>query len=161
MKKNLKKKSRIEHFCKCFKNDGSKCQARAMWRSSCCFFHSPSTQEARKAAQQRGGRANGPRVLPEHTGDLSLRSEKEIALLVEQTVNQLLKGEIDPKPAGIIGNLASTLIRLRKPADIEERVSRLEKTRGVRFQERPEFDLDRDLGAISSDQWKWENPGSF
>jgi hypothetical protein len=99
--------------------------------------------------------------MPKHTSDLSLRSEKEIALLVEQTVNQLLKGDIDPKPAGIIGNLASTLIRLRKPADIEERVSRLERTHGVRFQERPEFDLDRDLGAISSDEWKWKNPGSF
>ena len=161
MKKTFTKKRGVERFCNCVRSDGTRYQARAMWGSSCCFFHNPLTQEARKAAQQRGGRANGLRVPPKITGDLSLRTESDIALLVERTVNHLLKGEIDPKPAGIIGNLASTLIRLRKPADIEERVSRLERTHGVRFRERPEFDLDRDLGAISSDEWKWKHPGSI
>ena len=130
-----------------------------MHGSSSCFFHNLLTREARKAAQQRGGRANAKRVLPEPISEfsISLRTDHGIAALVERVIIHLLNGEIDPKSANAIGNLTSVLTRSRKPADIEERIGRLEGARGVSLQKRPDFDLNRDLEEISTYEWKREN----
>jgi len=160
MKKNLTKKSRIKRFCNCFKNDDTKCQARAMWGSSCCFFHSPLTQEARKAAQQRGGRANGPRVLPKHAGDLSLRSERTSHFWLNRPSTSFSRARSIPSP-----QVSLAIWPPRSSGFASQQTSRSGSAgwsgRVVYGFRRDLFDLDRDLGAISSDEWKWENPGCF
>jgi hypothetical protein len=88
--------------CEKTKRDGQRCRGMAMEGSRYCFFHNPATQKARKAAQQRGGRANRAVVLPADAAVVQLESSKDIAILLAQTINQARKGQIGPKVAGQI-----------------------------------------------------------
>ena len=81
--------------------------------SGYCYFHNPAMEKQRKAAQQRGGRANRAPVLSADAADVQLESSKDIAILLAQTINQARKGQIGPKVAGTIGYLASSLGRVR------------------------------------------------
>ncbi|MGA7764021.1 MAG: hypothetical protein WCA59_19925 [Candidatus Binataceae bacterium] len=86
MKRELET-AQADGTCQKIKRDGQKCRGMAMEGSRYCFFHNPATQKARKAAQQRGGRANRAAVLAADAADVQLESSKDIAILLAQTIN--------------------------------------------------------------------------
>jgi hypothetical protein len=114
----------------------------AMVGSRFCFFHSPAMQKARRAAQQRGGQANGPAVLPADAADVQLESAKDIAVLLAQTINQARKGQIAPKIAGTIGYLASSLVKILETSNMEERLAKVEKVLQTRAPDESLFNPD-------------------
>ena len=70
------------------KSNGRRCQTMAMAGSEFCFFHNPAATEARKAAQQRGGQANGPTVLPADATDVPLHTGQDVSAFLAQTINR-------------------------------------------------------------------------
>jgi hypothetical protein len=112
--------------CEMTKSDGERCRSIAMESSHYCFFHNPDTQEARKAAQRRGGQANGPAVLPTEAADLTLGSGKDVSVFLAETINQVRKGRLSPKIATTVGYLTGLLMKALETTDIEKRIARLE-----------------------------------
>jgi hypothetical protein len=85
--------------CETVKQDGQRCRAHALGGKSACFFHDSGSAEERTAASSRGGSGKHSATLPAGTPDFPLRNSTDAAALLARTVNQLLRGEIDPKIA--------------------------------------------------------------
>ena len=113
--------------CETTKGDGGRCRSMAMEGSPHCFFHNPETQEARKAAQRRGGQANGPAVLPTEAADFALGSGKDVSVFLAETINQVRKGQLSPKIATTVGYLTGLLMKSLETTEIKKRIARLEQ----------------------------------
>lgn len=116
--------------CKQTKSNGERCRANAVSGSKFCFWHSPGQESARKKARQRGGRA---RMQPKQLKTLSsdapnakIKSADDVVALLSETINQVLRGEVDPKVANTVGYLSGIILRAREQGDIEERIVELE-----------------------------------
>jgi len=133
---------RTPRQCKQIKADGTRCQANAVNGSDYCFAHDPEREAERRAARQAGGRVGKTKVLPSDTPDVPLSSSMEVAALLGQTINQVRRGDVDPKVANTVGYLSGVLIRALEVGDIEQRLATLEAI--VNHQEVPEspFDID-------------------
>ena len=129
-------------YCENTKRNGEGCQAMAMVGSRYCFFHNPETQKARRAAQQRGGQSNQAAVLPADAADVQLKSARDIATLLAQTINQARRGQIAPKIAGTIGYLASSLVKILETSNTEERLAKVERALKARGPDESLFNLD-------------------
>jgi hypothetical protein len=139
--------------CEKLKRDGTKCMGMAMEGSRYCYFHNPAVSKARKAAQRRGGRANRAAVLPADAPDVRLESSGSIAGLLEETINQVRKGQIGTKVATTIGYLASSLTRVMENTKFEERLTRVEKAIAARAPEPALFNPD-DIGETNGNGTK-------
>jgi len=104
------------------KPDGGRCGAAALTGSSLCFFHDPTTARERIAASKRGGEKNRAAVLPPDTPDFPLNSADDATALLGRTINQLLRGELDPKIANAVGYLLTIKIKTADLAKLEERM---------------------------------------
>ena len=129
--------------CEGTKADGTPCRVNAMTGSEYCFFHDPARVEEREAARQAGGRVGKTRVLPAETPDVPLSSVAEVVGLLGETINQLRRGEIDPRVANAVGYLSGTLLKALQQGDIEQRLAGLEAI--ARHQESPESPFDVEL----------------
>jgi hypothetical protein len=87
-------------------SDGATCGARRLAGRDFCFFHDPKSVEKRENARRSGGKKNRPTTLPPTTPDVRLLDGQGVARLLEQTINQVRRGEIDPKIGTTIGYLA-------------------------------------------------------
>ncbi len=119
-----------DRFCAYVRPDGKQCGARRTLGSRYCYFHDPSKSVERTAARRAGGLKNKIAVLPANTPDLRLASPQDVAALVAGTINQVRRGEIDPKVANSIACLTAMLLRAIELAQIEQRLGDLET--GVR-----------------------------
>ena len=126
------------------KSNGRRCQAMAIDGSLYCFFHDPARQTARKAAQQRGGKANGPAILPADAADVPLHTGKDVADFLAETINQVRKGRVSPKIASSVGYLASLWMKAHRTADIDERLARLEQVIEMRRPDESLFNPEED-----------------
>jgi hypothetical protein len=113
--------------CSKTKSNGLRCQTMAMHDSRYCYFHNPAKRTERKAAQRKGGQANGPAVLPADAADVPLHSGKDVVALLAETINQVRKGQLSPKIASTVGYLASLWMKALERNDIEERLARVEE----------------------------------
>jgi len=129
--------------CKQTKEDGTPCQTNAMAGSDYCFFHDPAKADEREAARRAGGSVGKTAVLPPDAPDVSLSSVANVIVLLGLTVNQVRRGQIDPKVANAIGYLTATLLRALEQGDIEKRVAELEAL--VKGHAAPESVFDEDL----------------
>ena len=118
-------------FCVAKRGDGNSCRARRQHGSDFCFFHDPAKAAEHEAACRAGGKAGGPAVLPANTPDAEVSSAQEVTELLEETINQVRRGELDTSVAGTIANLSSVLLRAVRIAEIEKRLSRLEAASGL------------------------------
>jgi len=114
------------HVCSAIKTGGERCQARALTSSSWCYFHDPESAEDRIAASRRGGEKNRPVTLPPGTPDFPLASASDAGALIGRTINQLLRGEIDPRIANTVGYLLTVKIKAADQGALERRVAALE-----------------------------------
>ena len=113
-------------ICSANKRNGSKCTVVAQAGSEFCFFHDPSRAGERRAAQSLGGRGNRMRILAEDTPDIKINCSADINALLCQTINQVRKGEIDPKIANSVGYLANIAMTAVDRNDLEKRIQKLE-----------------------------------
>jgi hypothetical protein len=129
--------------CRQTRADGEPCGANTLNGSDYCFFHDPSKAAEREAAQRAGGSVGKTAVLPPETPDVRLASVTDVVVLLGHAINQVRRGEIDPKVANAVGYLTATLLRALEQGDIEKRLAELEAI--VKGQHVPEKPLDADL----------------
>jgi hypothetical protein len=110
-----------ESFCQHVKSDGSKCQAPRLAGSDFCFFHDPEKSAEREAAQRAGGLRNKMAVLPSTVPDARLQDTQDVVTLLSETINQVRRGQLDPKVANAVGYLGGLLMKAIHEAEIEKR----------------------------------------
>lgn len=133
-----------DRICEKVKHDGQRCRGIAMHDSRYCFFHNPAAREVRKAAQQSGGQANRAVVLPADAADFPLRSGKDVAVLLADTINQVRKGLVSPKIASIVGYLSGPLMKALETSDTEERLAKVEHALQTRTSDESLFNPEHD-----------------
>lgn len=112
--------------CKYIKKDGEQCNAKPIKGGEYCFSHDPSKKIEKHMAVVKGG-LNSKKVNLD-LAPLSIKNPKEVAELLEQTINKVRCGDIPTSIANTIGYLAGhTLkaIELAKYADKVESVERV------------------------------------
>lgn len=112
--------------CRQIKSGGSRCQAKRMTGSDFCFFHNPKAASKRTAARRAGGMKSRPTVLDGDTPDLPLKNAEDVAALLALTINQVRRGELDPKISNAVGYLTGILLKAIEQGDVEERLQSLE-----------------------------------
>jgi hypothetical protein len=120
MEKNDKKR------CAGLNSDGSPCNVAALPESDYCFFHDPTKAEERREAQSLGGRQNRMKTLETDAPDVKVETCQDVVKLLSETINQVRKGEIDPRVANSVGYLANVLIKAFEQGDIEKRLAEIE-----------------------------------
>jgi len=118
--------------CQFRKRNGEKCSADVQSGKDVCVFHDPERTEDGGRARRAGGLSHTrvAAVLAAETPDHPLRSTKEVSDLLAESINQLRRGQLDPKVANAVGYLASVLLRSLGQGRIEERLAQLERILG-------------------------------
>ena len=111
--------------CRAKKPDGSACLTAALPDSDFCFFHDPDRADERREANAAGGR-NGRMKTLEGAPDIKVESCQDVVRLLSDTINQVRRGELDPRVANAVGYLANVLIRAAEQGDHEQRIKDLE-----------------------------------
>jgi hypothetical protein len=114
--------------CHYRKKDGIGCGANAQPKNGLCVFHDPERAADGRRARQAGGlhRSRPAAVLPSDTQDFPLGNTKEVSALLSDSINQLRRGELDPRVANAVGYLSSVLLRSLEQGPVEERLARIE-----------------------------------
>jgi hypothetical protein len=122
-------KNRNHSVCQKTKVDGSQCEASALTGSRFCYFHDPSKAHERQVAQQAGGIARSRRaaVLPLETPDWQVRKMSDVVELLGETLNQVRRGQLDPKVANSVAYIAGILLKALERGPLEERIASLEE----------------------------------
>jgi hypothetical protein len=113
--------------CAATTKSGEPCQAPPTTGSAYCFHHDPTQEAARGAARAEGGRrSRPPAVLPPDTADLPLKSVGDVTVALAATINQVRRGELDPKVANAVGYLTSVLLKALQGDVLERRLEAIE-----------------------------------
>jgi hypothetical protein len=144
--------------CRHIKTGQSRCQANARHGSDYCFFHDPDSAVDREAARRNGGRERSRRaaVLPADTPDMPLASAADVTGLLAGTINQVRRGEIDPRISNAIGYLTGIPLQAKERDELEQRLSRLESIL-ARQQANPKSNFNLDA---HSEAFEFVNPES-
>ena len=118
--------------CKVRKKDGSRCTADAQIGKEVCVFHDPEQSAKVRRARRAGGinRTRTAGVLPADTPDSSLKNAFDVSKMIAESINQLRRGQLDPRIANAIGYLASVQLRSFEQGMLEERIAKVEGTLG-------------------------------
>jgi hypothetical protein len=117
----------------------SKCKFRKKDGKVVARTHSPemvcvsSTIRKEQRVRRAGGvkRSQPAPVLPLDTPDHPLASPKDVSQLLANSINQLRRGELDPRVANSVGYLATILLRALEQGPLEERIAKLEAMLGL------------------------------
>jgi len=114
--------------CNFRKKNGSRCGANAQPSNGLCVFHDPAQASEGRRARRAGGiaRSRGAAVLPSDTPDHPLANTKEVSAFLADSINQLRRGQLDPRVANGIGYLTSVLLRALEQGPLEERMAKIE-----------------------------------
>ena len=119
--------------CEFQKKNGQRCGADAQSGKTLCVFHDPAKAAAGRRARRLGGinRSQTAAALPPETPDHPLNNVHDVSLLLGQSINQVRRGQLDPRVANAVGYLASILLGALQQGPLEERLQRLEATLGL------------------------------
>jgi hypothetical protein len=97
-------------------------------RATVRSIHDPDSALEREIARKNGGKERSRRgaVLPAHTPDRLLAKASDVSALLAETINQVRRGEVDPRISNAIGYLAGILLKAKEKDEIEQRLARLE-----------------------------------
>jgi hypothetical protein len=112
--------------CTATKDDGTACGAAALPGSRFCFFHDPAKAAARRQAQSAGGLANKMATLPADAPDVKVEDGADVVKLLGETINQVRRGEIDPRVGNSVGYLANIILAATGQRELESRIAELE-----------------------------------
>jgi hypothetical protein len=83
--------------------------------------------EGRRARRAGGiSRSRPAIVLPSDTPDHPLESIKDVSALLAESINQLRRGQLDPRVGNAMGYLTGVLLHSLEQGALEERVAKLE-----------------------------------
>jgi hypothetical protein len=110
--------------CPGIRADGAPCRSTPQRGSDFCFTHDPARAAERDEARRRGGqnRSNVARLqahMPPRLNALYGR--------LEQALDDVLAGRINPRIATAAAALASAMVRVFTDWELEERLRRLEE----------------------------------
>ncbi len=126
----------IRTTCAGYKKNGDRCECPATGDDGFCFWHSPKVSpEERRAAVVKGGLMSRPKALPPETPDARLRSPESCLQLLEESVSQLRRGELDIKIMNSISYAVTTATKVWEVA-ISDKLDRLEKLVNGRIRRR-------------------------
>lgn len=114
-----------EEQCIYIKSDGGQCNAKPIKGSQYCFSHNPDTKIEKHLAVVKGG-LNSKKVNLNLT-PLSIKEDKEVAHLLEDTINGVRSGEIPPNIANTIGYLAGHALKAIELARYADKVESVER----------------------------------
>ena len=119
--------------CEFQKKDGERCSANAQAGKSSCVFHDPAKAADGQRARRAGGlrRSTEAKVLPREMPDHRLRNTTEVSGFLAKSINDVLRGKLDPRVANSAGYLANILLRSLEQGPLEERLARLEASLGI------------------------------
>jgi hypothetical protein len=114
--------------CEFGKKNGEPCGADAQTGKSLCVFHDPDKASEGRRARRAGGiaRSRLAAVLPSDTPDHPLGNTKDVSAFLADSINQLRRGQLDPRVANGVGYLSSVLLRALEQGPLEERLARIE-----------------------------------
>jgi hypothetical protein len=114
--------------CEFRKKNGERCGADAQTGKSLCVFHDPARAADGRRARKAGGirRSRAVAALPVDTPDHPLGNTLDVSAFLAGSINQLRRGELDPRVANAVGYLTSVLLRSLEQGPLEERVARIE-----------------------------------
>lgn len=98
------------------------CTGRAL-ADGYCFAHSPALAEKRAAARTAGGKAKSTARRLDRLMPASL---KPVLATLMNALDEVYRGELEPRQASAMASLAGAIGRLYETAALEERVSHLE-----------------------------------
>lgn len=114
---------------KCKHRKGNRrCKNYALTGDDYCFFHSPNKAKERAEAQRKGGRKallEKRRVLQE--SNIEIENTADVVRLLNETINQVRRGEIEVKIANAVGYLSGICLKALERGDIEKRLEALEE----------------------------------
>jgi len=131
--------------CQFKKRKGKICSANAQVGKAFCVFHDPAMAAKVQKARQAGGVSRARRVaaLAADTPDHPLGNTQDVSALLAVSINQLRRGQLDPRMANAIGYLSSVLLRSLEQGSHEERIAKLEAILGL-------VTISRDLASEST-----------
>jgi len=114
--------------CNFRKKNGSHCGANAQPSNGLCVFHDPAKASEGRRARRAGGiaRSRLAPVLPSDTPDHPLGNTKEVSAFLSDSINQLRRGQLDPRVATGLGYLTNILLRALEQGPLEERMAKIE-----------------------------------
>lgn len=112
--------------CRAETKAGTLCRAAALPGSDFCFFHDPKHEDERKEAQSTGGQQGRIRTLAPDTPRVKVEDCRDVVSLISETINQVRRGEVDPRVANAVGYLANVLLKAVEQGDVESRLAELE-----------------------------------
>jgi len=114
--------------CNFRKKNGSHCGANAQPSNGLCVFHDPAKASEGRRARRAGGiaRSRLAQVLPSDTPDHPLGNTKEVSAFLSNSINQLRRGQLDPRVATGLGYLTNILLRALEQGPLEERMAKIE-----------------------------------
>jgi hypothetical protein len=95
--------------------------------SAFCYFHDPGKAAERQDSCAAGGRQNRMKTLDAATSDMNIKDCGNVFELLSETINQVRRGEIDPRVANSVGYLASITVKVLEQNALEDRITRLEE----------------------------------
>jgi len=116
----------IKRTCQAETKAGTTCRAAALPESDFCFFHDPEHEADRREAHSAGGRQARVRTLPADAPTVKVENGKDVVALVSETINQVRRGQVDPRVANAVGYLANVLLKAVEQGDVERRLAELE-----------------------------------
>lgn len=113
------------------KTDKGSCEANAMKKSQYCFTHEPTMKERHLAAASKGGQLSRG-IKGVRLEELAIDSPKGVCYVLADALNRIRivkeDGAMELNTASTIGYLCSQLIRSLEVANLEERITEIEKT---------------------------------
>jgi hypothetical protein len=110
--------------CKARTKAGGACQAPAVERGL-CFFHAHPEKLA--ALGRQGGKKNRHGKLADCSLlQIPLKSIGDVSGLLEETINEVRRGQLEPRVANAMGYLTSVLLRSLEQGLVEERLAKIE-----------------------------------
>jgi hypothetical protein len=114
--------------CQARNKNGDACGADVQLGKTLCVFHDPAHATDGRRARQAGGlsRTRKTAFLSADTPDHPLGNSKDVSELLANSINQLRRGQLDPKVATCVGYLSTVLLRALEQGPAEERLAKIE-----------------------------------
>ena len=114
--------------CQATNKQGLRCSAPSLKGSTFCFFHDPAATVDRAVARRMGGQMRNRRAATLGTDerDLPLKNVGDVVALLGASINQVRRGELDPRVGNAVGYLSGLLLKAIEQGDLEKRIGTLE-----------------------------------
>jgi len=113
--------------CVGVKLDGTQCQAATIAGCDFCYFHDPSKADERRESQAQGGRQNRMKTVDPGAPVIHIRDSRDVVTVLVDTIDQVRKGQLDPRIANCIGYLCGLTMKALPQGNQDGRIESLEQ----------------------------------